>query len=92
MAISSLSLGVFTVTLIIVPSEASALLLLLLPGSAAPWSAIFTPPMVQLGSRVSFRVTGQTSFQNEFRQESAAQMKCQMFNLQISLNLWFAIK
>ena len=66
MAISSLSLGVFTVTLIIVPSEASGLLLLLLPGSAAPWSAIFTPPMEQLGSGVSFRVIrGQTSFQNE---------------------------
>lgn len=66
MAISSLSLGVFTVTLIIVPSDASGLLLLLLPGSAAPWSAIFTPPMEQLGSGVSFRVMrGQTSFQNE---------------------------
>lgn len=69
MAISSLSLGVFTVTLMIVPSEASVLLLLLFPGSAAPWSAIFTPPMEQLTTGVSFRVKrGQTCFQKKSKE------------------------
>uniref|UniRef100_A0A4W5JIC6 Uncharacterized protein n=1 Tax=Hucho hucho TaxID=62062 RepID=A0A4W5JIC6_9TELE len=56
MAISSLSFGVLTVTLIIVPSKATVVLLLLLTGSAPPLSAIFTPPMESFRFGVHFRV------------------------------------